>query len=301
MILIGSKALKYWIPTGRIGVDWDLIATKDELNQLIAINDVSFNKSLHNGEKHHLIINGEKLEIELLTHNSSNELIDVIADNKIIKIFGIETRVANLPTLMMIKKAHLNWPIAWWKHIKDYHDIKNQNPEVLEIHHKILKLRMKETEARQKKLVKPNLMVSNEEFFGKSQRVIGRLYKHDDLHFSTCFYDRPLYEKLKYDKSLAWCDQQLFNTLNYLDKVRCVQEEAFAIALERKIIPALNDGQKIDTISAFCYAIERICTTLTSGWFRSFAQENVPQIMKHNVDFVGRFLSFLERKPNESI
>lgn len=298
MLLVGSKALKHWLPMSRHGLDFDMIATKAEFENFMALNEsqISLHRSKADGSKHGFRVGKKPVEIEIIEPGKSNEILVNLATGPMTSLFGCDVQIADPAVLLAVKKSHLNLPLNWWKHIMDYHKLKALNPVMTDAHNKAWAMRRIEAETRWGKMLKPNLMVSNEEFFGKSQRVINRTFIHDDLHFSTCFYERPLYEKLKTDQTLAWCDKKLFEALSHGDKIKCVQEEAFSIALERKVIPAMNENQEYSAEFAFRYAVERIGTTLTSGWFREFTQENVLAISEHGVDYVGKFLSYIDKK-----
>lgn len=298
MILVGSKALKHWISTSRPGADFDIIATRAEFDKLVEINSArtTHQKSNFDGMKHHLRVDGKPLEIELAMPGGSNVMLMELNTGPTISLFGCDMQIGDPAVLLAVKRSHLNLPINWWKHILDYHKLKALNPIMTDAHNKAWKLRRVESETRWGKMPKPNLMVSNDEFFGKSQKVVNRTFVHDDLHFSTCFYSRPLYERLKTDQSLAWCDRKLFEALSHEDQIKCVQEEAFSIALERKVIPAMNEGREFSAELSFRHAVERIGTTLTSGWFREFTQENALEILKHGVDYVGKFMAYMDKK-----
>jgi len=65
------------------------------------------------------------------------------------------------------------------------------------------------------------------------------------------------------------CERELFDRLPFENKVQSVLEEAYVIASERYL---LKDD--ISPRDAFIKALRRICTTLCSGFFRSFAIDN---------------------------
>jgi len=74
--------------------------------------------------------------------------------------------------------------------------------------------------------------------------------------------------------------------------VKCVLEESYVIALERKIIPMLNGiSEPISSKDAFNWSLMRICTTLCSGWFREFATDNWSKIINfYDKNYVLKFL-----------
>ena len=63
-----------------------------------------------------------------------------------------------------------------------------------------------------------------------------------------------------------------------LEAISCV------LALERSQIP--NDFS-VDPNKIFLYALEKVCTSITSGWFREFAWENYHLVVKMHDD-LGR-------------
>ena len=302
--LIGSRALAYWYDNYRTPIDFDIVATEDELAFMRKHNDISADTVVLNGLKHLMVVNGKPVEVEILQPNTSNEKLAKLTYGPTINLALLDggphfgAQIVDPIVLLAIKKSHIDFPIRWWKHIRDYHFLNTRRDiALLSPHIEFMEMRKSEVQTRWGgKFPKSNLNMSNEEFFNKSQYVVNRIYEHDDLHFSTCFYDRPLYEKMKVDQSKAMCSKDLFNKLTYSDRVKAVQEEAFSIALERIVIPALNKNKTYNAGDAFRWAIMRIGTTLTSGWFRSFTQDNVPFILKHDIDYVGKFLSYLENK-----
>ena len=90
-----------------------------------------------------------------------------------------------------------------------------------------------------------------------------------------------------FDKPKEYKFENLKEIKRVCSEVLTDQEEGFVIALERKIIPYLD--KDVDARSAFMWAIMRIGTNLTSGWFRDFAIDNYINIIKHDHDYVGKF------------
>lgn len=119
----------------------------------------------------------------------------------------------------------------------------------------------------------PNLNQSVEEFFDDS---VGKYYEHDWLHEMYAYEDEPMFTRIQPYAESAWCSKDLWDTLTHNQKVRCVAEEAYVIATERFLVP--NDWNYPSKL-AFFQALDKICTTLCSGWFRSFAIDNYPDIV----------------------
>jgi len=105
------------------------------------------------------------------------------------------------------------------------------------------------------------------------------------LHEIVAFGDRPLFEKCKIDLSKAKLNKELFDNFTCEEKINLVKEETAVITIERYIVSFLINninrkyGMFDNIFNAFTkVAIEKICTTLTSGWFRDYAIDNYLEI-----------------------
>jgi len=147
----------------------------------------------------------------------------------------------------------------------------------------------REVEARTPPVHRASMRAPNEAFFGEFKHDDIRLYEHDDLHRTTCYYDEPLYLKAKDDRSLAIIPRHNFERMSHLDRSRLVREECHAIALERVVIPARALNLPCNPDHAYLYALHRICTDLATGWFRDFAIESFDELAAADTDFAGRF------------
>ncbi len=70
-------------------------------------------------------------------------------------------------------------------------------------------------------------------------------------------------------------------------QLNAVLEESYVLALERSQIP--YEG-KITPANSFLIALEKVCTSITSGWFREFAYDNYFKVaMMYNESYVQKF------------
>lgn len=320
MLLIGSEAAKFHYKDFREPKDIDVITDMQELNSWFKLNKDNVVSLLPNEQctKYKAkLVSGKQVEFELAEQRATG--YDLLQDSKDPDCYAIytpifhkelnfEVKVAPLEILMAIKRSHLEFQIHWTKNIQDYHWLKDKfsKNHVWGIHYReflwleeLTKKRTKETQAWYKK-PKIDLDMSNEDFFKKSQKSLGRIYNHDDIHKVVMFYDEPMYMKIKEDQTKAKCSKKLFFKLSREDQIKCVQEEAMVIALERVIIPALEKDPSAIILGDYVYetAIMRICTTLTKGWFRDFAIENYPSLFstydpdglcEAPIDFINKF------------
>lgn len=303
MLIIGSVAAKAWIPSFRDQNDFDVWMMPDEfsawynanLDKIISfvperMEDKYFVK-LNDGTK----INS--IEIRILTEHCSQLMFHKAQrHNKEIDVIGGTFKVASVKTLIKLKRSHLEFPLRWNKHIADYADLMEyyrtnqaecdaqQDNDLLELGYK----QLYKTTTQRLGVTKANLNMSNDDFFAKSEAKVRRIYDHDSIHRAVMFYDQPMFEKIKDDLSKASCSKRLWDDLSHDDKIRAVQEEAMVIALERKVLPKLIANETYDANQAYAWALQRICTNLTSGWFRSFALDNWRECSQLNFNYVEK-------------
>lgn len=115
----------------------------------------------------------------------------------------------------------------------------------------------------------PKLNQSRQEFFTDN---VDYVYDHDELHKVVMVGTEPAYTKYQVDGEEVLSSEKKFNALPHITQMAGVYEEAAVLALERSIIPHQAPPEK-----AFMLALEKVCTSITSGWFREFAWENYGQ------------------------
>jgi len=295
MLIVGSKALKFHFPKfPRSARDIDVIGFKSDLDYLfdllqpltmIKSEDTVLLKDIKNKTD---IFDSDS--VELLLADNSESLQKYLE-------YDEGNLFASVEVLYSLKKSHIHFPIKFKKHIHDFCFL-NDKVDNIDVLEHITKLNYLETEKRLGKLRTPSLNKSVTEFFGQSDAYVKSYFVHDDIHKVMAHYDKPLYEKLQNDKTLAKCDLPKWVILSYEDKCKCVLEEAYVIALERKILPMLFGGGKgFTSDEAFDWALMRICTTLCSGWFREFATKNYFIIkLLYNPNYVENFLLSLQEE-----
>lgn len=120
-------------------------------------------------------------------------------------------------------------------------------------------------------------------------------YDHDDLHEIMAHYDEPLYKCQQPNGEQVYVWKDLFNEMSHEDKCKQALEEAYVIALERCLIPVSYgklDVAAFGSIEALKWALTRIATNLTSGWFRTFVTDHFKEIYEmRNPDYYNVFLA----------
>lgn len=250
MLLIGSRALAYWDDTfkPKDDADWDIICEDKDKDFVLSWagkdKRVEFHdyNHLNNAKLHDKEVQGNKGDISL----------------------------ASMGTLALIKRSHLWRDYKWDKHITQYHKhIKkfaySYPVEDLEERNKLTKEAYPQG--------KPSLNKTNEEFFDDA---VKKVYDHDFIHELAAYGKEPLYLSLKRDFSKAWCEKDLWEALSHEDQLKCVAEETYVIATERFLV---RKNWDYPLKLAYLEALKKVCTTLTSGFFRDKAIDYYPEVV----------------------
>lgn len=200
--------------------------------------------------------------------------------------------IANYNTCFILKAGHIWYENKKWrKHIEDYHYLKNyiqyykSNNKGSEIYYEnytiddMIKIQKQTTEQIQGKQKLPNLNMAKDKFFDDN---VKKYIDHDLLHIIFAHRDDriPIYTLMQKENDEVLCSKKLWNKLTFDEKCQAVLEEAYVIASERHIIPQLvKNSKEYYARYAFMWALMRICTTLTSGFFRDFAINNYKHIL----------------------
>jgi hypothetical protein len=293
MLIVGSKALKHHFPNfPRSARDIDIIGFESDLNYLINLLEPKkvvkseYTVLLKNIQRKTDVFDSDSVEVLLAEKSESLKKYLEYSRGELF---------APIEVLYSLKKSHIHFPIKFKKHIHDFCFL-NDVSDGIDILEQITAINYDETEKRLGELKTPSLNKSVDKFFGQSENYVKSLFVHDDIHRVMAHYENPLFEKMQKDKTFAKCEKDIWRVFPYEDKCKCVLEEAYVIALERKILPMLFGGGKGYTSDeAFDWALMRICTTLCSGWFREFATKNYFIIKKlYNNEYVEKFLTEYE-------
>ena len=293
MLIVGSKALKFHFHSLKRQVkDTDIIGYSDDLSKLCELLSP---QEVKRG-KYTILLKQISNKTDIF--NTDNVELLIADDSKSLKKYleyDKENLYASKEVLFSMKSSHIHYPINFFKHIEDYSFLYNHFKGI-DYLNDITQINLEETEERFGKLKTPSLNKTVSEFFGQSKDYVKSYVVHDDIHKIMAHYDKPLYEMMQVDKNLAKCDKDTWNLFTFEDKCRCVLEEAYVIALERKILPMLfGGGRGYTSEEALDWALMRICTTLCSGWFRQFATNNYYNIKKLvNKNYVEKFLTEYE-------
>jgi hypothetical protein len=96
------------------------------------------------------------------------------------------------------------------------------------------------------------------------------------------------------DGAEVLCSKSKFYTETYYTRLCGVYEEACVLAIERSLVPFPG---RLTPEQAFELALIKVCTSITSGWFREFAWEHHDVVMdmarNRKFDYFSRFQTAL--------
>lgn len=308
MLIVGSLAMQHHFSgEGVIPRDTDLIGTLDEFrtwSRGFAKGDIILCKPLSADKIHVRTKDGWNYEFEIATEHSTNErLLDRYCT-------GIGMTIAPLEVLLMLKLSHRyrrNSP-HFLKTMRDIQKLRAAGVVLDEWLQEVLVQREKETYT----YAHPKLDVSKQAFFDGDG--VPYVYDHDSIHLTValdsyvqyglpcpdgkvgCMVAHgkrvmvPAYTKYMKDGAAVMTSKEKFFAAPETVRLAGVYEETCVLALERSQIPFPEAKPR----KSFEYALMKVCTSITSGWFREYAWENYDRVFaiyeqQGEDDYVQRF------------
>ncbi len=299
MLLIGSHALiehvrPLGIELGRRPRDIDVIATFDELTKLtfmlkqhVGIESIplSPNKTVLK------CFDGRIIEVELAWPDSpARGLLDrhECRSQRLHapRLLPVSMHFASLDELYTLKMSH--------RYLKD-------SPHFMKTRSDILRMRtlgakifdpswLKAREDETYWYKHPKLNVMKKDFF--TGDGVHYVYDHDDIHKAVAHVridsvPTPAYTLYMKDGEEVKSDRRKFFDHDESVRLFGVLEEAQVLALERSQIPFRG---KVSPRRSFDMALRKVCTSITSGWFREFGWESFDRVeAMYEEDYVDRF------------
>jgi hypothetical protein len=299
--------------------DIDLICAPDvdTLNSLLGFVTFQYARLFMYGEKRMIRImslwNLTRVEIEVPLHHDLSSFLFFTCWRVTLTMASrsfmglpplLKCYIATPEVLVAFKKSHIYWtepktktlglPVeaifiaqsqVFDQNIYDLHFLlkrcKNRTSDLLT--NRLLKLRREETLMLKAgdPAIHVNLNQSNEAFLDPNNLHIPTVWDHDEVHKIVMFGQVPMYQRIKRDQSKAACDIKLFEALTHTERIQDVQEEAMVLALERYLLPKRDEIPYLhdSAFEAYKKSLERICTSITKGWFREFALLNYFEIL----------------------
>lgn len=306
MVFVGSTALRRrGIVVDRPRLDQDLICTAETFIKWVKVccengdQKIIEVQPMKDGDKMYAkVLTCEKkvfvYEAELAWDNSiPAELIELLlADPKtqVDDYDGIEVLTPSLDVLYMLKMTHryLKNSPHFLKTMADIHMLRKLGCEIPKAYKKWYKARIKATY----NYSHPKLNVSKKSFF--SDDNIDYKYDHDSIHEAIKHLDTPAYDKFKPDSAEVFTSKEMFFKMPLTWQLLATLEESYVLSLERAIIP-FDLKTPDQRLNAFKTALMKVCTSITSGWFREFSWENYHTVMAmYDQEYVERFYRAVE-------
>lgn len=291
-LLIGSDALNYYREKPKAIKDHDLIADIDTAQELLksqgctTMFPINKGKTLFGRTRQGVI-----WEVSLAWEGTTNAELLAIAEDQ---DWGFRAPLDVLYALKMSHRYLKNSP-HFLKTMRDIREMRKMGATIPEYLSDWFKRREKETYDYSH----PNLDQGKTDFFSNDGLVY--VWDHDSLHEAVALTGKPMYKNYQKDGSEVLCDRSKWEALSFSMKCCGVYEEACVLALERSIVP--HPGV-LTPQQAFELALMKVCTNITSGWFREFAWENYDHILSMYSDrYVEMFNRGLENgvvKPHVS-
>jgi hypothetical protein len=287
--IIGSVALTNYIDIGRKPKDIDYIMSWDTYTQWL--KEIKSCHKIHacypssNGKKQIVKYDNRIVEIEIAWKGSTaEEILNICVDeDKTGWVGGYYTAPLNLLYELKLSHRYLKNSPHFLKTMKD---IRLMESKCAFIEHKeFFDRREKETYEYKH----PALNVKKNEFF-KDETY--NFYQHDDLHEVVCLDKYPAYKDILEDGQEVKCSLNKWINLTNIQRLNCALEECYTLTLERGLIP---NNFETDPKKTFEIALKKVCTSITSGWFREWCWNNYNFILEnYNEEFVDKFKVALE-------
>jgi hypothetical protein len=268
MLIVGSQAMAHHFPeTGIVPRDTDIIGTLDEFREWtkgFEKGEIILCKPLSADKIHVRTKDGWNFEWEIAkAGNCAQELLDY---------FDLGQDFAPTHVLLALKLSHR---------------YKRNSPHFLKTMRDIQFLRSKRVtlgteleewlpkrEAETYTYAHPKLDVSKAAFFDGDG--VPYIYDHDSIHMTQALYlGLPAYVRYMKEASQVMTSKAKFFDCSEEIRLAGVYEESCVLALERSQIPFPDASPR----KSFEYALMKVCTSITSGWFREFAWENYDKVL----------------------
>jgi len=305
MLLIGSGALNLQLherglnDMRRAPRDYDIVCTYEQFEELHKEIGFVHVEPMLKGKKIHAVDKERRhWEFELAWDDSTAAELMRLVDGDPLTIrcpisMGGVLRVYGVPSvhvLYALKMSHryLKDSPHFAKTMKDIRLLRELGAVIQERYIGWFKRREDETYWYKH----PNLNQKKDGFFNPNEGV-KYVYDHDSIHKAVAHPLPPAYTLYMQEGAEVSCDKQKFFSLPEEERLRGVIEEAYVLALERSQIPHGHKGVPPDW--SFTTALRKVCSSITSGWFREYAWEHYEKAMEtYDKNYVDRLKRGIE-------
>lgn len=300
MIIIGSHANDAILASStNRGEDYDFLVHVSEvpivLKGIIELLNAQ-NVTLHKCTDDQVCIQTEYGIWEFFighSNNSTEQLLNYCNNKRDGFVDNAVKAPLNVQYCLKMSHRYLRNSPHFLKTMSDIKILRSQGAVLDDELQRILELREKETYDYKH----PDLSVSKGSFFNGDD--VPYKYDHDTIHEAIAIGNEPAYKSYMKDGAEVMTSREKFEACSEYTKLLGVYEEACVLALERSQIPFALEGTPELGLPptpkhSFITALIKVCSSITSGWFREYAWENFYKVIKMyrhlgEDDYIKRF------------
>ena len=307
-LITGSRALDFhskqdrinYLPPGKRVFDWDVICDMGSFHKWEQANSSRIQRVIPiKANKFACIMKDESpWEFEIAAPGTSAySLLELVEDGEYpFAVRNGHMLFARPKLVMTLKMSHryLKNSPHFYKTMADIRHLRYCGVTTWVEYHQWYKQRVRETYDYSH----PNLNQKKSEFFDGAG--IKYYYEHDDIHQAVAHLDKPAYEYYKIPNEEVKCSKELFYEVPEQTRLFGVMEEAYTLALERSQIPIMEGDFTSETPwtpeQSFKFALMKVCTSITSGWFREYAWEQHDRVLAmYDRNYATRFWDWVKQ------
>lgn len=270
LAVIGSAALAIQgLELGRTMSDIDLVGTYPELLEYLKSKGVTQIQPIELGAK--IVGKSDVIyECEIAWPGSTAQELLTYISNDPETFYANGLMYASLDVCYALKMSH-----RFKKNSVHFHKTRDDIKK-MRSWNAIIPFDFKEIYKRRKQEAlnysHPKLNQSKKDFFTDD---VPYIYDHDSIHETVKLFGKPAYSYFKPDEAEVLTSKSMFYDLPEEVRLAAVYEESCVLALERSQIPY----PKTERRKSFEMALTKVCTSITSGWFRTYAWENYDKVI----------------------
>lgn len=283
MLLVGSRAINHYFPDYREKpADTDLICTIEEYESAVRYykrcNDLQAAYPLSATSMVIKLKDGDIYEYMIAWPGSTNQ-----------ELLNYPQAGQAQPDVMLAIKLSHRYKKNSPHFLKTMRDIQFLRSKGVVLNSR-LKGILKRREVETYNYAHPSLSQNKQQFFREADSFYR--YEHDDIHAAVAVGDAPAYTYFSEDGEEVSVSKSKWKGLDLSTQLLAGLEESYVLALERSLIP--HPGV-LTPKQAFDKALEKVCTSITSGWFREFCWENYDAIQElYDESYVEKFQAALD-------
>jgi hypothetical protein len=209
---------------------------------------------------------------------------------------GLTFAYPSLNVLLLLKMSHryLKDSPHFLKTMRDIQFLRSRGAFLQADHQEFYKQREKDTYTYNL----PKLNVDKATFFDAEATGVEYTYCHDSIHEAVRTLPVPAYTLFAEPGEQVKSSEDLFWKAGHDVRIRAGMEEAMVLAIERSLVPF--PGKKTPK-EAFDFALMKLATSVSSGWFREHVWEHYDEIVALQEQYSDYFEQFQKGVDNGTV